>query len=146
MNMKAYLCVATMIVTSGLSSVASASSQPFIGEIDTFGYKSCPEGWAEAKGQLLAVTRYSALFGVFGNRYGGNGVSSFRLPNLKSVATIPEGAESGGAGKAQAKGGPPLIQCIALRGMSPILPNESRNGNSGTQIPGGWNISTGDKE
>ena len=141
--MKKYLSVAAMLLASSLVSEAQASSQPYIGEIDTFGYASCPEGWAEAKGQLLPVTGYSALFGVLGNRFGGNGNSTFRLPNLKPIATSVEGSSlGGGAGKPQTKTGPSLIQCIALRGVTPSLSNPSGKEGPGAQIPGGWNLST----
>lgn len=58
-------------------------SQPFIGEIRAFGFTFPPVGWAFCGGQLLAIAQFQALFAVIGTIYGGNGQSTFALPDLQ---------------------------------------------------------------
>ena len=62
---------------------AMASSQPFIGELMLFGGNYCPRGWANADGQLLAINSNQALFSLFGTMYGGDGRTTFGLPDLR---------------------------------------------------------------
>jgi microcystin-dependent protein len=66
---------------------------PFIGEIRLFGGNYAPQDWALCNGQLLAISQYSALFSILGNRYGGNGQTNFALPNLNG--RVPVGAGTG---------------------------------------------------
>ncbi|WP_293305281.1 phage tail protein [Pedobacter sp. UBA5917] len=65
----------------------------FIGEIKLVGENFAPSGWMFCRGQLLPVSQYSALFALIGTTYGGNGVSTFALPNLQG--TVPVGAGDG---------------------------------------------------
>ena len=57
---------------------------PFIGEIRMFGFAFPPRGWAFCNGQTLAIQQNAALFSILGTTYGGNGTSTFQLPNLQS--------------------------------------------------------------
>ena len=57
-------------------------SDPFIGEIRMFAGTFAPRGWALCNGQLLAISTNSALFSILGTTYGGNGTTTFKLPNL----------------------------------------------------------------
>lgn len=54
----------------------------FIGQIVLFGGNFAPRGWALCNGQLLEVSRWAALFSVIGATYGGDGRTTFALPNL----------------------------------------------------------------
>ena len=63
-------------------STALASENPYIGEIMFFGGNFCPRGWAVADGTTLKVENHNALFSLYGNRYGGDGVDTFALPQL----------------------------------------------------------------
>ena len=63
-------------------------SQPFMGEIRTFGFPFAPRGWAQCNGQLMAIQQNQALFSILGTTYGGDGVQTFGLPNLKGRTTI----------------------------------------------------------
>lgn len=56
---------------------------PFIAEIRMFGFNFPPRGWATCDGQLLAIAQNQALFSLLGTTFGGNGVTTFALPNLK---------------------------------------------------------------
>lgn len=58
-------------------------SEPFLGEIRMFGGNFAPRGWALCNGQLLSIAQNSALFSLLGTTYGGDGVTTFALPNLQ---------------------------------------------------------------
>lgn len=70
-------------------------STPFIGEIRIFGFNYAPVGWALCNGQMLAISQYTALFSLLGTTYGGNGVSTFQLPNLQSRVPLHFGTGLG---------------------------------------------------
>ncbi len=70
-------------------------AQPFLGEIRLCGFDFAPRGWALCNGQLLAISTNQALFSLLGTMYGGNGVSTFALPNFQSrrpIGTVPGGS------------------------------------------------------
>ncbi len=58
-------------------------SQPFIGEIKMFAGNFAPRGYAFCNGQLLSIAQNTALFSILGTTYGGNGQTTFGLPNLQ---------------------------------------------------------------
>jgi microcystin-dependent protein len=70
---------------------ARAQVEPFLGEIRTFGYNFCPLGWTEAAGQLLAISQNTALFSLLGTQFGGNGQTTFALPDLRGRVMISAG-------------------------------------------------------
>lgn len=59
-------------------------SEPYLGQITMFGGNYAPRGYALCNGQLLSISQYSALFSLIGTTYGGNGQTTFALPNLQS--------------------------------------------------------------
>lgn len=63
---------------------ARAEAYPYVGEIMATANTFCPRGWAEANGQLLAISSNDVLFSLFGTIYGGDGRTSFGLPDLRS--------------------------------------------------------------
>src|ERR1700677_4808089 len=67
-------------------------SQPFVGEIRMFGGNFAPRGWAFCNGQTLPISQNAALFSLLGTTYGGNGSSTFMLPNLQGQVPIHWGA------------------------------------------------------
>lgn len=58
-------------------------SQPFVGEIRMCPYNFAPYGWASCDGSVLAIAEYDVLFTLIGTTYGGDGVSTFNLPDLR---------------------------------------------------------------
>ncbi len=56
---------------------------PFIGQIELFPYNFVPRGWSFCEGQILRIEQYEALYTLLGTRYGGDGSTTFALPNLK---------------------------------------------------------------
>ena len=76
-------------------------SQPYVGEIRMFAGNFAPAGWMLCQGQLLPISEYETLFNLIGTTYGGDGQSTFALPNLQSQVPIHQGngftlAETGG--------------------------------------------------
>jgi microcystin-dependent protein len=66
-------------------------ADPFVAEIRMFGFNFAPVGWAKCEGQLLPISQNTALFSLLGTYYGGDGRSSFGLPNLASNLAIGTG-------------------------------------------------------
>lgn len=64
---------------------------PFIGQIQAFGFNFAPRGWAKCDGQLLAISQYSALFSLLGTMYGGDGRTTFGLPDLRGRIALHSG-------------------------------------------------------
>ena len=62
-----------------------------------FGFNFAPNGWQLCNGQTLAISQYSALFALLGTTYGGNGTTTFQLPNLQGQVPIHQGTGGGGS-------------------------------------------------
>lgn len=99
-----------LVVSAGVlpQTTCGAQAQLFLGDVATFAYNFCPLGWAETNGQLLQIGQYDALFALIGTQYGGDGQTTFAVPNAKTAVTLTTGAA--------------LIQCIALEGVFPSRP------------------------
>ena len=63
-------------------------STPFLGQLQLFPFGFAPKGWAICAGQTMAINQNQALFAVLGTTYGGNGVTTFQLPNLQGRTPI----------------------------------------------------------
>jgi microcystin-dependent protein len=74
---------------------AQAQAEPFLGQISAFANSFCPRGWAEANGQLLPISSYSALFSLMGTTYGGDGRTTFALPDLRGRSIVHPGTGPG---------------------------------------------------
>jgi microcystin-dependent protein len=70
-------------------------SEPFVAEITMFGFNFPPKGWAFCQGQLLPISQNTALFALLGTTYGGDGKSTFALPNLQDSTPNGQGAGAG---------------------------------------------------
>jgi microcystin-dependent protein len=82
--------IATALVLATSVSAASAD-EPFVGEIRTFGFGFCPRGWAALDGQLLAISTNDALFSLLGTIYGGDGRTTFGLPDMRGRIAVHTG-------------------------------------------------------
>ncbi|MBK7871859.1 MAG: tail fiber protein [Saprospiraceae bacterium] len=74
----------------------------FVGEINLFSFPFVPPGWMACEGQLLNISANPVLFSLIGTTFGGDGKTTFGLPNLKGKSPIPG-----------------LTYCIAIAGMFP---------------------------
>lgn len=92
---KAVLAVVTLSLALGASlagpSGAQAGMDPFIGEIMLFAGNYCPRGYMLCNGALLPIAQYQALFSIIGTYYGGNGQTTFALPDLRSRVPVGYG-------------------------------------------------------
>lgn len=70
-------------------------SQPFLGQIQPLAFGFAPIGWAQCNGQLLSIAQNTALFALIGTFYGGNGQTTFALPNLQSRVPVHMGTNAG---------------------------------------------------
>ena len=71
-------------------------SDQFIGELRCFGFNFAPTGWALCNGATLSIQQNAALFNLLGTTYGGNGTSTFQLPNLQSRVPVHQGTDRSG--------------------------------------------------
>src|SRR5436309_246850 len=70
-------------------------ADPFVAEIRIFPFNFAPKGWAFCNGQLLPLSQNTALFSLLGTTYGGDGKSTFGLPNMQGNAPMHPGQGSG---------------------------------------------------
>jgi len=70
-------------------------SDPFVAEIRIFGFNFAPRGWAFCDGQILPISQNTALFSLLGTMYGGDGRTTFGLPNLKDRVALGWGEGPG---------------------------------------------------
>jgi microcystin-dependent protein len=70
-------------------------SDQYIGEIRMVGFNFAPVGWALCQGQLLPIMQYNALFALLGTTYGGNGQTTFGLPDYRGRSPVGMGAGPG---------------------------------------------------
>lgn len=70
-------------------------AEPFIGEIKMVGFNFAPRGYATCDGQLLPIAQNTALFSLLGTTYGGNGQTTFALPDLRGRVAIHQGTGAG---------------------------------------------------
>ncbi len=75
-------------------------AEPFLGEIRIFSFQQAPVGWAQCNGQLLPINQNQALFALLGTTYGGNGQTTFALPDLRGRAPVHVGGGAGTQGAA----------------------------------------------
>ncbi|MGC9368803.1 MAG: phage tail protein [Paracoccaceae bacterium] len=72
---------------------AMAGPEPYVGEITMIGGNFCPEGWVDADGRLLPISQFTTLYSLLGTMYGGDGRTTFGVPDLRS--RIPLGIGTG---------------------------------------------------
>lgn len=71
------------------------STEPFIGEIKIFGFNFAPVSYALCQGQIMSIAQNTALFSLLGTTYGGNGQTTFALPDLRGRMPIGQGQGPG---------------------------------------------------
>lgn len=80
-------------------------AQPYVGEIRMFAGNFAPAGWMFCEGQLLPISEYETLFNLIGTTYGGDGQSTFALPDLRGRVPIHQGQGPGLSARALAETG-----------------------------------------
>jgi microcystin-dependent protein len=67
-------------------------SEPYVGEIRMFGGSFAPQGWAFCDGRLLPIAEYTVIFNLIGTTYGGDGITTFGLPDLRGRVPVHQGS------------------------------------------------------
>ena len=93
-KMQPYLVLNYCIALQGIFPQRN-SSEPFVGELDIYGFNFPPRGWAACNGQLLPIAQNTALFSLLGTMYGGNGQTTFALPDLRGRTALHTGQGPG---------------------------------------------------
>lgn len=88
------LCAAPATLMT-VATPAQAGTDTYLGEIMMVGYNFCPRGYIGAEGQLLAINSNTALFALYGTTYGGDGRTTFGMPDLRGRTPIGQGAGPG---------------------------------------------------
>lgn len=70
-------------------------SQPFVGELRMVGFNFAPANWSTCAGQIVSISDNDALYTLIGTTYGGDGVTTFGLPNLQSRVAVHQGTGAG---------------------------------------------------
>lgn len=70
-------------------------ADPYLGEIRVFGFDYPPQGWASCDGQTLPISRNTALFALLGTQFGGDGKTTFVLPDLRGRTPLGRGSVNG---------------------------------------------------
>ena len=92
---KTILATTALAGTMAVAPQVQASYQPFLGQVVVYPYNFCPRGWAAAQGQILAIQSNTALFALLGTTYGGNGTTTFALPDLRGRGFFDQGQGPG---------------------------------------------------
>jgi microcystin-dependent protein len=93
-NLQPYLAINFCISLFGIFP-SQNDSQPYVGEIAQFGFNFAPNGWALCNGQLLSIAENEVLYILIGTTYGGDGQSTFGLPDFRGRAPIHQGQGPG---------------------------------------------------
>lgn len=93
------LAVLGLMMTLSLVPAANAQvgGQPYVGEILAAGFSFAPHGWALCQGQIMSIQQNTALFSLLGTTYGGDGKTTFALPDLRGRTPIGSGQSTAGS-------------------------------------------------
>jgi microcystin-dependent protein len=90
-NHAPYLALNYVISLYGIFPTQADASQPYVGEIFLLGCNFPPVGWLTCNGALLSIAEYTVLFDLIGTTYGGDGITTFAIPNLSSRIPVHMG-------------------------------------------------------
>jgi microcystin-dependent protein len=88
---RGFCIAAAASAAMGAISVPAFGAEPYVGEIRWVGSNFCPLGWAPADGQVLPISEYEALFSLIGTTFGGDGQTTFALPDLRARVSVHTG-------------------------------------------------------
>lgn len=113
-------------------------TEPMIGEIRAFPYTFEPSGWAFCNGQVLAIARNTALFSLLGTMYGGDGKTTFGLPNLQGSVPLHRGQGPGLSNYSQGQtGGSATVTLQTAEMPAHQHTVTASNSDAGASAPGG---------
>ncbi len=112
------------------------ANSAYIGEVRNFAFTYAPKNWAQCNGQLLSVNQNQALFAILGTTYGGNGSTTFALPNFQGRVPVHAGTSAGTGYALGQQGG---SATVGLSGSQVAAHNHIANGSTlapNTNAPG----------
>jgi microcystin-dependent protein len=113
-------------------------SEPFIGSIILFAGNFAPRGWAFCNGQILSIAQNTALFSILGTTYGGNGQTTFALPDLRGRAALSAGQGPGLSNRSLGEnGGAEATTLTAAEMPAHTHAQPASNADQSTNRPGG---------
>jgi microcystin-dependent protein len=113
-------------------------SEPFVGEIRMFGFGFAPQGWALCNGQLLPISQNQALFSLLGTTYGGDGRTTFALPDMQSRMPVCQGQGPGLSSYPEGQaGGAETVTLAAAQMPGHTHPVKASSSAAGSDQPGG---------
>lgn len=92
---KVALALAVTASPLAFTTPAQAQIEPYIGQMIQVGFNFCPRGWASASGQIVAIQSNTALFSLLGTQFGGNGQTTFALPDMRGRMAVNQGQGPG---------------------------------------------------
>ncbi|MES2298028.1 MAG: tail fiber protein [Pseudomonadota bacterium] len=87
--------LAALLSSAGILAAAPASAQAYVGEVRCFAFNFLPVGWAALDGTLLPIAQNDVLFALLGNQFGGDGKTTFALPDMRGRSPIDAGQGPG---------------------------------------------------
>lgn len=95
----------TAVLIGATAAPAYSGLEPYLGDVVCYAFNFCPRGWARCDGQLLPINQNQALFALLGTQFGGNGQTTFALPDLRGRSIMSQGASHSYASDVGATGG-----------------------------------------
>ncbi len=89
------LAAVALVAGAATRADAGCADVQYVGEICTFAFGYCPDGFVEAAGQLLPISKNQALFSLLGTTFGGDGVANFGVPDLRGAIVAGTGSAPG---------------------------------------------------
>ncbi|MFI8379187.1 phage tail protein [Leeuwenhoekiella sp. NPDC079379] len=125
--------------------------EPFIGQIQPFGFNFAPRGWAKCDGQLIAISSNTALFSLLGTTFGGDGRTTFALPDLRGrsivhigngpgLSTINWGERGGTEQLTFTQANLPSHSHAIIDGVANVTVATTNNDNATSETDGGINV------
>lgn len=84
-----------LLLCASAGTANACGTDPYLGQVCTFAFNYCPQGYLPADGAVLPIAQNSALFALLGTSFGGNGTTTFALPDLRGRAVVGTGAATG---------------------------------------------------
>jgi microcystin-dependent protein len=117
-------------------------SQPYIGEIRMFAGNFAPAGWAFCDGSLLPISEYDTLFNLIGTTYGGDGLDTFQLPDLRGRFPVHAGTSQGQTFQLGQQAGAPTVTLstpqLPRHTHTPLAGASATTASAANAFPAGW--------
>ena len=128
-----------VLAALALAPTAAQAQEPFLGEIRWVGFNFAPRGWASCDGQILPISQNTALFALLGTTYGGNGQTTFALPDFRSRTILHQGQGPGLSNRSLGEVGGTEVHTLTI----PEMPGHAHGGGMHTHTIPSLGVSVG---